>query len=215
MNPAVLKGDKDDEDKVRGFLESLGVLQVEEKHLISSFLMKYYHKDSKEQVTLDAHLEHVQQLVRFWEKDPTYPKMLQEYSFLLGVAPAGRFFNCDSRNSYIIGDETARQRILAQPKMLYIDAPYDDTKLNEFFAVYNTTSVGMKYSLAGVYDGIKGFTEFVLALGVFNQLGIESIEATVAQPEIFPKIGRRTQTTIDVDYYINGFYLAIFVLRLS
>jgi hypothetical protein len=62
-----------------------------------------------------------------------------------------------------------------------------------------------KFRVSEEYAKIKYFDDFAIALGAMHGLEIVTHTATTMQPEHFKKIGNQTASTIDRDYFLNGF----------
>jgi len=205
IKSAILKGkNKQQDKKIEESLVALGVQQIGDDERIDLILEKYY-SDEESRVSPQQHLDHVKFFVEWWKEERTAGKF-DGYSFLFGVVSAHKTLVRQAGKLCFVHHADAGKRLLFRPEKLYIDIPYIDTKLDELFSA-GSFSV-MKHRLSDEYASIEGFTEFALELGVFERLGIETIKATKAQNKTFPKTGRRTESTIDKDYFINGAHWA-------
>jgi len=131
------------------------------------------------------YLGSISQFVEFWKKYPDEISLFRGHAFLRG--------------------ETAEGHVIwRKPEELYLDDPYLDSGLR---AIFSDPTIKLEKSmdcLCEDYKEIDGFTGFAIALGVMSKLEIRKHLATKMQEGIFPKIGQKTGTTVDNDYFINN-----------
>ncbi len=167
----------------RSFLEYVGVKPYDAKAGVERILRKY---PPKADIPLRTHFIHIKQFIRYWQENAKSTEMLKNTAFLIGEEGGGR-------TQYFKASD------------LYLDSPYIATGLEGLFNDNKLNVARPKRRLSNDYHSIKNFVEFVVALGAMQQLEICNYKATKMQKEHFPKIGRETASTVDEDYFINGF----------
>lgn len=181
------------------FLRHAGVRPFDAKALVERMLADYTNGLLPQ--SRKSHLGDVRRFVDFWKESGGNIDMFNGHTFLY--------------DDTFPNDETKP----CEAGKLYIDIPYLQTGLRDLFDDDSLVIERRKRRISNEYQGIKQFLEFALALGVMRQLEIASFKATKMQKEYFPKTGRNTSSTADIDYFINGlhwrrdsspFYLGMF-----
>lgn len=93
-----------------------------------------------------------------------------------------------------------------KPYELYLDQPYIDSGLDEFFSDDSFTLEKRKTRILDDYKKIPGFVDFAERIGVMTKFEIRKSTATHIQENEFQIDGSVTSTTINDDHYINGLY---------
>ncbi len=180
---------KEKEEKLHEILRFLGVTEIGETEEIESLLDKYYRDDTIE-VSDEKHIEHMRQFIAWYQKERN-ATLFKRYKIFKGID--GYFHKATD---------------------IYLDFPYIDTGLEALFDNINLTLEKEKVLLSPMYDAknIDGFLEFSKKVGVMDGLVINERNATRIQSNIFKNIGRRTETTIDRDYFVNGLSCELYSL---
>jgi len=179
VKPSVCKS-KTKRQYARLFLEEIGVRNFDEEAVIEYTLKSYAQKPPTSQ---KKHMQHMKQFVKYWQERQSCINMFRGCAFLMG-----------NDGSY------------HKPKDLFLDVPFEDTGLTDFFSDSSLTLTHRKIELSHKYKSIKRFNRFAVELGVMTALQICDYKATEMQEVVFPKKGRETRTTVDEDYYINGLH---------
>ncbi|MBI4847004.1 MAG: ATP-binding protein [Nitrospirae bacterium] len=182
----IFKGRKEQIEKIRQFLEYMGVKEVGEKEEVEYIFKTYYSENSKKTPSIKQHIQHMKKFISYWNghKEDTV----------------------DMFSGYEIFHDYSGST-LRSAEELYIDMPYLETGLTDFFQ--NTKNVEVKkYKL---WDGyaekrIANFKEFTKAAGVMHGLELRKASATLLQPRIFQKNGNQTVNTINQDHFVNGLH---------
>lgn len=99
VHPAILKGEKDEVQKIRSFLESLGVMELDEVHYIKSLLSKHYNDDVDEpSPSPEEHMEHVKRFVKYWKQTDDVD-IFEDYLVVYSEEDDGTF--CSAENAYV------------------------------------------------------------------------------------------------------------------
>lgn len=168
---------------VRQFLEAIGVKEVRKKEEIEHILKTYYspHEDYEDnEVSHKQHIAHMKKFISHWTTQKEDAKdMFSDYEIF-----------------YDFSGVTLRS-----PEELYLDMPYLETGLSEYFQ-HTKNNKRKKYKLWSGYkkEKLKGFETFVQTIGVMTELEIVEHTATALQSNIFP--GRKGR--VNKDFFING-----------
>lgn len=186
VKPEVYSAGRSDSQKkfAASFLKTIGVRPYDAKAGVERILGEYRigHVPSPK-----THISHIRQFVGHWLDNPNSIEMFKPIAFLIGEGRDGVKTYCKTSD-------------------LYLDSPYSDTGLA---ALFNDNKLGESISkpkkrLHPDYQVIKKFEEFAVALGAMKQLEICVYDATKMQSEVFEKVGRKSDSTTNEDYYING-----------
>lgn len=129
----------------------------------------------------------MQQFVDMWRESPASITIFDGLAFLYGTTKNG-------------------ENGIFKATDLYLDDPYCSTGLATLFDSSPLLVTHPKNRLSDEYRTIKHFVEFAKAVGVMWQLEICEHHATEMQKDCFAKVGKKTNTTIDQDFFINGLH---------
>lgn len=169
--------------EIRSLLETLGVKSLGEYEEIEALLVDEYSAVTL-RVNTETHLLHIKKLITYWK------------------AHSEKFPPVFAKKKLFLDNRTITT--LWEPHQLYFDKPFLDTGLGDLF---NDKSLQLESKKQGLWHGyaeIRDFIPFAIALGVMDGIEIKSYSATELQPEIFNKIGNKSNTSEEPDYYING-----------
>jgi len=153
LHPAILKGKKEQSEKIKDFLKKLGVSDLDEKHYIQSILNQYYKEDSPDP-SKKQHLDHMRQFVEYWKKTDDHDIFADHYIFYT--------------------DEEGGLLIL--PSQTYIDVPLMETRIALIYK-------DKKYLVSGCYTDLgKSFLDFAKIAGVQYQLDLRKGPTKWGQP---------------------------------
>jgi len=167
----------------RSFLEEAGIATYDEHQQIKELLDKY--SVERKKLGKKRHLEEISQIQSYWINYPNKIEMLKDKFLMMSENQ-----NLDQK--------------FFQPFDCYLDSPFEETGLS---ALFNSTDIKLKkikHPILKDYSEISGFTGFAKAIGVMSGFEVCEGYATKIQEELFPKVKRKTETTIDYDFYING-----------
>jgi len=156
---------KEQRAKARRFLVGLGVREVDEKVEIESILNKYYLNYDTTLKNIKNHISHLQKIISFWKNNPRSGLVFGKYYLLLG--------------------EGENQDKFCQAGGLYIDEPYAQTGLGQYFGMHKPGLC--KRLLAKCYRKYKVETkeliDFAKAHGACSILPIQEISVTQNHPQ--------------------------------
>lgn len=187
--PRVEKGllfaNKEEIKKVSDFLVMVGVREVDEKAEIEYILKERYSQEAVDKEQFAPELTDITKFISYAEEHPDDIEMFQgHYIFKLECGEWGN------------------------PDQVYIDAPFIDTGLREWFEAQDDT----KSALSGDYETCgsrpEKIGEFAKMLGVSTELLIEKTSVSTKHPE-WHDLNRRggdryTDNVTNQDYYIPG-----------
>ncbi|VGO17571.1 hypothetical protein PDESU_06169 [Pontiella desulfatans] len=172
VHSGILRGDKNEVQKIRTFLESLGVKDLDEKHFIKSLLNKHYKADDEPPPAFEEHIEHVKRFMKYW-KQTDDKDVFRGFVVLFSDEDDGSF--CSVSDGYL--DEplypTGLRHVLSDSKYL----------VSEQYAVLGET-----------------FIAFAKALGVQCGLAPQRCMAWYNKLIQVPAGSRETVTSINEDY---------------
>jgi hypothetical protein len=159
--PRVAKGvycaDKEDRKKAREFLQTVGVREVDEKAEIEYILKERYSQEAVDKKQFRPELNDMARFIGFVEKHPDAIELFQSH--------------------YIFKLESGKW---GTPKSVFVDTPFMDTGLREWFEAQDDTK--RKTALSSEYEtcGIKPekIGEYAKKLGAYSKLCIEKTSAT-------------------------------------
>ena len=117
---------KAQQDNARKFLESVGVTNISERHLVEAILKSRYVGDSRPFDRLD-HLAHVRRFMKLLGENSSSSALLAAYPILMG-----------------------RDNKWHKPSQLYLDRPYIDTGLGEYLKFPDASATPL-FALASLY----------------------------------------------------------------
>jgi hypothetical protein len=165
------------------FLERSGVLTFDTKQVIN--LKLDYYQTQPEPIP-EKYWDDMKMFCEYWLKN--------QYSNI-EIFRNKIFLRAKSKNGEVVW---------CKPSDIYIDKPFADTGLKSLFNQDAFKLEKYKNELLENYFNITNFTVFSIALGVMDRLEIAEYQATKMQENYFPVVGRKTDTTIDKDYFINS-----------
>jgi len=188
--PRVAKGGyfagKDENKKAREFLATVGVHAVDEKAEIEYILKGRYSQEAVNKQQFRPELSDLARFIEFSEKNPNDIKLFQGH--------------------YIFKLENGKW---GTPQSVYIDAPFMDTGLREWFEAQEDTkqsALSREYETCGVKPEQIG--EFAKNLGVIIMMRIEKTSVSTGHPEWseLRRLGGKRFTGYgrDEDYHIPG-----------
>lgn len=154
--------------------------------------------DTKEQIKLklaayskrpaqipDEYMSDITMFVEYWKLNPRSNIDLFKNSIFL----RGR--NTEGKSNWQRAED------------LYLDKPFVDTGLRNLFNNPIFRLEKYKSELLKKYHDIPHFADFAVAIGVMDRLEIAEYSATKMQEKEFNISSRKTDTTIDKDYFLN------------
>lgn len=184
VKESVYASGRSDEQKrlAKLFLDKSGVLTFDTKQVIERKLLEYQKQPEK---ISEEYWNDIRMFVEYWFKNPSSNiKVFKETMFLLAKSR---------------GEKESWHK----PSDIYIDKPFSDTGLKDLFNQDAFKLEKYKSELVENYRFIPNFTDFAIALGVMDRLEIGEYFATEMQKNNFPVVGKKTDTTIDKDYFLN------------
>jgi len=181
---SVYANGRSDEQKglAKLFLEKSGVLPFDTKQVIKLKLDEYQAQPGS---VPKKYWEDIKMFCEYWFKDQSKNiEIFKDKTFLRAKSRDGAVSWC-------------------KPSDIYIDKPFADTGLRGLFNQDTFELEKYKFELLEDYYSIPNFTEFSIALRVMDRLEICESYATKIQNSTFQNKGRKTDTTVDTDYYIN------------
>ena len=194
--PRIVKGiyssgeNEDQKVKARGFLEAINVRQVDEVVEIEAILKLRYVKGTIELRKLH-HRRDLEKFIAFLEEKPDKADLFSRYYI----------FESDNES-------------WGKPRIFFLDLPYQNTSLTEYYRIFDKDSVNRKVALSPKYEkldiDLEKFTEFARAVGVETKLDIIKQKIPSDHPEYSYLIasapgGRVTDTSRNEDYAIREF----------
>ena len=175
------KANKNIDENAVSFLKSIGVREFDERASIQIKLNQY---DNKKNEHTNSYLMDIRSFVSYWKRTSDID-IFENHVFLKGKSKEGTI-------KWLLAHE------------IFLDAPYIDTGLRNFF---NDSSIELekyKCEILSEYQHITHFTDFAIELGIMTNIEIRKAEATNLQKEVFKKSGKITSKTVDEDYFLNG-----------
>lgn len=142
-------GDENKKNETKDFLKLIGVKEFEEKDEILTILNQYYTSQNL-RYTKDQNIRHLGKFIEFWKRNSADVGVFSNYYFL-------RVENNDETNTF-----------LSLPKSIFIDEPYQNTKLSLIEKFFNKNRLW-----GGYIDEIKpkkDFISFLKVLGIAESL---------------------------------------------
>ena len=165
------------------FLERSGVLTFDTKQVIN-LKLDYY--QTQPVPIPEKYWDDMKMFCEYWLKN--------QYSNI-EIFRNKIFLRAKSKNGEVVW---------CKPSDIYIDKPFADTGLKSLFNQDAFKLEKYKNELLENYYNISNFTSFAVALGVMDRLEISEHLATEMQKDIFQTLRRKTDTTVDKDYFINS-----------
>lgn len=187
VKSSVYAGGRSDENKrhAKAFLERIGVRLYDAKAEVELKLAAY--KNGKAPKAIDLHLNDMKEFVKYWLDNPGEISRLRDISIFLS-------------------DEADAEQKYFKPSHLYLDVSYYESALSALFDDQGLDWLRARPRISSKYIGIDRFADFSVALGVMCRLEIRNYDATKMQKDIFSVVGKKTSTTVDEDYFINGLH---------
>ena len=139
VHPEMVSGKQQQKDKLRAFLEELGVSELDEKHYIQSILQEFYSRNENENLTDLLNQKHMKRFVKYWD--------------------CSRDIEIFAKQSFLLSEKDGK-KWYAQPGQTYLDRPLCMTGLDPVFQ-------NSKYKLSGQYTKLGDkFLEFAKSCGV-------------------------------------------------
>ena len=177
----ILRGkDQQATQKIQDSLVLLGVSEIGDEERIDLLLETFY-DDASAKITDKLHLEHMSTFIKWWEKEKSADKF-KKYSIFCVAGKDG----------------------FRKPAECFLDLPFEDTGIGALFGCSEIPLVKRMHPVSKKYKEINSFKNFAKDVGVMYALEIREYNATKMQENVFPVIGKKTETTIDRDYFINA-----------
>ena len=177
-------GTKTEQKDARSFLEGIGVREVEEFQQIEAILKRRY-ADQACGPSWKTHESDLKRFIALVDKDRTTSRIFQDY-FILQRADG----------------------LWSQPGSLYLDTPFQDTGLHDYYNPQGSESSRAALSVSyRTFNGLEQLVPFARTCGVAYQLGIAEVSCynnpekayLRSAPGTYP-----TPTGIDRDFAIPG-----------
>ena len=191
VDPAVYSAgrSKAQQESARKFLEDVGVTNVGERQLVEAILKGTYSSDTRP-LNQREYLAHMRRFIKLLDEDPSCAALLSTFSLFMGKDNKWR-----------------------KPAGIYLDAPYLDTALGEYFGILGASN--QLSPLADFYqslpiDTVK-ITRFAEKLGCFTKITIarSSCSKNPQWSYLSSVSGERYTSPIDRDYVISRFHLLV------
>ena len=177
----ILRGkDQQATQKIQDSLVLLGVSEIGDEERINLLLETFY-DDESAKITDKLHLEHMSTFIKWWEKEKSADKF-KKYSIFCVAGKDG----------------------FHKPAECFLDLPFEDTGIEALFGCSEIPLVKRMHPVSKKYKEINSFENFAKDVGVMYAVEIREYNATKMQKNVFPVIGKKTETTIDRDYFINA-----------
>ena len=172
---------KDQQEEARKFLKEIDVSEVGEKERIDLLLETFYQNSKSTEITNEQHLNHITDFIKWWEKGNDTNKFKHH-----------TIFRVEGKD------------VFHKPIECFLDLPFEDTGLEALFGCSEIPLKNQKYLVSKKYTKVNGFIDFAKNIGVMSALEIREHKATKMQESTFKKMGRKTDTTKDRDYFLNA-----------
>lgn len=185
VKKSLLEGETDYElTYLRQFFREIGVRNIGDQQEIEFLLDEHYTENKKLDIDINDHFNHIKSFIEYWKK-------------------YGNDSLCIFKDKKIFIENNQSKKI-SNPFEFYIDKPFIDTGLCDFFNNSNLKFKNKKIPIPEFYSCLENFANFSISIGVMASLEIRIWPATTLQPDVFKKKANKSSTTIDKDYYING-----------
>ncbi|MYC73458.1 MAG: hypothetical protein F4X17_22390 [Gemmatimonadetes bacterium] len=172
---------KNQQKKAREFLGEIGVNEIGEKERIDLLLETFYQDNRSVELTDEQHLKHISDFIKWW-KEGNYTIKFKSYAI----------FRVEGKDDF------------HKPIECFLDLPFEDTGLEALFGCSEIPLKNQKNPVSKKYEKVDGFIDFAKSLSVMQALEIREHRATKMQKDTFKKMGKKTHTTIDRDYFLNA-----------
>lgn len=193
VKPQIYQSGKDQKqnEKAKAFLELIGVKEFEPRDEIKIILEKHYKKGNLK-FTHEENLKHLKKFIKFLAENPQEVKIFSNY--------------------YILRTEKDDEstRYYSMPSQIFIDTPYESTKLSNIENYLNEHNNWKLWSgYATQIKNQKNFVSFIKDIGAVSKLKINkiSVQGNLLQGELKQDVlryaARETAHGINDDYQIN------------
>ena len=167
----------------RDFLKRVGVREYDERTEVERRLESYATPGTK--IAWETHYRDLRAFIAFLKKNPTDSKLFQGVAFLVTI------------------DEKLNQLHWTKPEDVFLDAPYENTGLNELIAIHRRRKVWPSYpDHLGKSVKHEDFISFLRAVDVFSELAVIQIDCW-HNSQINRSFGRSTHTGRNIDWTVK------------